>query len=213
MYFDVNSLFLTNICDCEMILSPFIKTFSPLQSIECKSTGVWDRNSYPSCAAYQPPTHRDLQVSLSFSTSYCASETEQKKMQTAVSTSLTDVKQISCLKNKKCEITHFTCAKDGDKSFKVTLKLNQIADMSNTTILTDSATEITAAKDTLSFTITSAKKKRSVIQGLKIQKRGTTLTFSPSAVIKAAQTSTCASNTFLENNLCGKTIVRQLISR
>ena len=93
------------------------------------------------------------------------------------------------------------------------MKLNQIADMSNTTILTDSATEITAAKDTLSFTITSAKKKRSVIQGLKIQKRGTTLTFSPSAVIKAAQTSTCASNTFLENNLCGKTIVRQLISR
>ena len=135
-------------------------------------------------------------------------------MQTAVSTSLTDVKQISCLKNKKCEITHFTCAKDGDKSFKVTLKLNQIADMSNTTILTDSATEITAAKDTLSFTITSAKKKRSVmLGGLKIQKRGTTLTFSPSAVIKAAQTSTCASNTFLENNLCGKTIVRQLISR
>ena len=86
---------------------------------------------------------------------------------------------------QKCEITHFTCAKDGDKSFKVTLKLNQIADMSNTTILTDSATEITAAKDTLSFTITSAKKKRSVI--LKIQKRGTTLTFSPSAVIKAGQ--------------------------
>ena len=90
-----------------------------VQPIECKSTGVWSRDSYPSCAAYQPPTSRDQLVTLSFSTSYCASESEQKKMQAAVTTTLTDIKQISCLKNKQCEITHFTCAKEGDKAFKV----------------------------------------------------------------------------------------------
>ena len=85
-------------------------------------------------------------------------------MNSAVSTTLTDIQQISCLKNKICNIANFTCAKESDKSFKVTFRLNQVADMSNTTVLTNSATEITAAKDTLSFTVTSAKKKRSAMQ-------------------------------------------------
>lgn len=74
--------------------------------------------------------------------------------------------------------------------------------MSDTKILTDSAAQIASAKDTLSFTVSSDKRKRSVLQIIKLQKRGTTLTFNPSKVEKAAPVSVCPSNTFLENNLC-----------
>ena len=43
-------------------------------------------------------------------------------------------------------------------------------------------------------------------QIMKLQKRGTTLTFNPSSVTQAAPVSTCPSNTFLENNLCGRSL-------
>lgn len=178
-----------------------------VQAVTCAATGLWSRTSIPSCAKYQAPVTRSLEITLKFSTSYCASAAEKTKMEEALTITLTDLLEISCLKNKKCEITDFTCAKDTESSFKLSFKLNQISDMTDITILTVSAAEVTSDQTTLTFTIsTNSRKKRSLGQLLihQIKKRSTTFTLSPNTVASDPQASTCSSNTFLENNLCGK---------
>jgi len=166
--------------------------------LKCQSSGVWDRTVYPSCAKINVPQTRTVTVDFSFGTSYCTSTAEQSKMETAVKTTLTDTTGVTCLKNKKCEVTEFSCASTGSDSFKVSFKLNQLSDLSSATILTESAAEIEAVKDSIEFSVSAAKKKKS--NG--IVKRATTITFSPSGTTINSQVTGCKNNQYLSSNQC-----------
>ena len=114
--------------------------------------------------------------------------------------------EVPCLMKGTCQMTKFTCGLDEiSTSFKLTFSLTQTTELSNSNILKESADFIIARVNLWSFSVTSDNKRKRSTEHI-INKRSTTITFTPHTVTYDEQVSTCPSLTYLEENMCGELI-------